>query len=771
MKKILSFVAMFAVILMGAGLFFPQVVSATEGELCTFDSQTYVSEVGDAVNDGSGSAVATAFEHATWYPSASLGSGATWIWHEALVSDPLEDHMDVFNKTVNVDGNFVSANIEIAADNGYRIEVNGETIVDKLNEEHNYEALSSHNLTLNSGENMIAFTVNNFALEGSTSETNPAGLLYKLVVNSETCPEIENSCPLPDSLGDDDEETIIVNPDESRSLQEMIEVYGLNADSDQKQYQLWNVPENQDIEIDAKFIDEGADYSAVFGYYTDSSMTNFVPIFKTAAITGYEGVPLASEGPFTVNTGAAVTIGFAIKAFNDETPAGYFTTENAIGTGGADQAIVYNPSSNEYVIAFEDLVNGDSDYNDMVVEVVLDCSEISNENQAPTAVADAYSVNENVALIVPVVSGVLSNDTDPETDTLTAVLVNNVSNGSLTLSADGSFTYTPNTNYSGFDSFTYKANDGTSDSNTVTVSITVNHIVGTDAECSDGIDNSDPEDTLADELDPGCHSDGNVNNTESYVPNDIDETDESGGGDNPQCSDGVDNIDPEDTLADTLDPGCHSDGNPSNTGSYIPSDNDETDESGGTGGGGGGSRSRRECSDRRDNDNDNLVDSADPGCHSDGNADNEDSYMPRDNDERNGEVLGAETSCGIYVDKYLRVGYKNDVDSVKEVQQFLNDYMKSGLELDGIYGPKTAAAVSVFQLAHKEKILAPWEINAPTGIFYLTTQTEVNNIMCPTLELPIPENLINFSINPATPAPISSGLAIVPPPLKNLLYN
>ena len=49
-------------------------------------------------------------------------------------------------------------------------------------------------------------------------------------------------------------------------------------------------------------------------------------------------------------------------------------------------------------------------------------------------------------------------------------------NGTLTLNADGSFTYTPAANFNGTDSFTYKANDGTADSNVATVTITVNPV-------------------------------------------------------------------------------------------------------------------------------------------------------------------------------------------------------------------------------------------------------------------------------------------------------
>ncbi|MCG9970984.1 cadherin-like domain-containing protein [Christiangramia crocea] len=96
-------------------------------------------------------------------------------------------------------------------------------------------------------------------------------------------------------------------------------------------------------------------------------------------------------------------------------------------------------------------------------------------NTAPVTSADSYSVDENQVLNVAA-PGVLANDTDADADSLTAILVSDVTNGVLTLNADGSFTYTPNTDYFGSDSFTYKSNDGTVDGNTVTVSITVNEV-------------------------------------------------------------------------------------------------------------------------------------------------------------------------------------------------------------------------------------------------------------------------------------------------------
>ena len=93
-------------------------------------------------------------------------------------------------------------------------------------------------------------------------------------------------------------------------------------------------------------------------------------------------------------------------------------------------------------------------------------------NDAPVAMPDAYSGTEDAALSVAA-PGILANDTDADGDTLTAVLLSGPGHGTLTLGPNGSFTYTPNANFAGPDSFTYRAFDGTADSAQATVSINV----------------------------------------------------------------------------------------------------------------------------------------------------------------------------------------------------------------------------------------------------------------------------------------------------------
>lgn len=90
----------------------------------------------------------------------------------------------------------------------------------------------------------------------------------------------------------------------------------------------------------------------------------------------------------------------------------------------------------------------------------------------PVADDDSYAATEDATLVVDAANGVLANDTSPENNPLTATLVSGPQHGSVSLAADGSFTYQPSANYFGPDSFTYRANDGI-DSNVAAVSLTV----------------------------------------------------------------------------------------------------------------------------------------------------------------------------------------------------------------------------------------------------------------------------------------------------------
>ena len=106
-------------------------------------------------------------------------------------------------------------------------------------------------------------------------------------------------------------------------------------------------------------------------------------------------------------------------------------------------------------------------------------------NVAPVATGDGYSVAEDGSLSV-LATGVLGNDSDVHGGAITAVLDVGPANAALfTLNADGSFTYTPNGDFNGPDSFTYHAFDGTAAGNTVTVNLTVTEVNDTPTATDD----------------------------------------------------------------------------------------------------------------------------------------------------------------------------------------------------------------------------------------------------------------------------------------------
>ncbi len=139
-------------------------------------------------------------------------------------------------------------------------------------------------------------------------------------------------------------------------------------------------------------------------------------------------------------------------------------------TFNPDGTFTYTPTANyNGSDSFTYKVNdGTADSNTATVSIT-----VSPVNDAPIAVNDTFSTNEDT----PLNASVATNDpADPDGDTRTWIKVTDPAHGGVTFNADGTFTYTPTANYNGPDSFTYKVNDGTADSNVATVSITVNAV-------------------------------------------------------------------------------------------------------------------------------------------------------------------------------------------------------------------------------------------------------------------------------------------------------
>ncbi len=98
--------------------------------------------------------------------------------------------------------------------------------------------------------------------------------------------------------------------------------------------------------------------------------------------------------------------------------------------------------------------------------------EVKEVNASPVAVNDSYSTTQGATLNISA-PGVLSNDTDADFDPLMAIKVTDPSHGTLTLNSDGSFNYVNDGTAFTTDAFTYKASDGTNESNVATVTIDI----------------------------------------------------------------------------------------------------------------------------------------------------------------------------------------------------------------------------------------------------------------------------------------------------------
>jgi len=128
-------------------------------------------------------------------------------------------------------------------------------------------------------------------------------------------------------------------------------------------------------------------------------------------------------------------------------------------TLNADGGFVYTPDENfEGVDSFTYQATDGTDPSATTTVTIT----VNSVPDAPTVGADSYNLDTNQFATLDVLApGVLSNDDDGDGDTLTAINASTPANGTVVLDTDGRFVYTPNSGFTGTDSFTYEASDGT----------------------------------------------------------------------------------------------------------------------------------------------------------------------------------------------------------------------------------------------------------------------------------------------------------------------
>jgi hypothetical protein len=202
----------------------------------------------------------------------------------------------------------------------------------------------------------------------------------------------------------------------------------------------------------------------------DKSRTGPLWTFTTGSPSGTNQPPIATSQ--SVSTSEDIVAPIVLSATDAD---GNSLTYSVVGgpshgsLSGASPNLTYQPAANYNGADSFTFRANDGLASSNVATVSITVLAV---NDPPAAVNDAYSLQVNATLTVGA-PGVLGNDSDIDSATLTSALVTGPAHGSLALNANGPFTYTPVAAYSGPDSFTYRASDGSATSSLATVSLTV----------------------------------------------------------------------------------------------------------------------------------------------------------------------------------------------------------------------------------------------------------------------------------------------------------
>ena len=183
---------------------------------------------------------------------------------------------------------------------------------------------------------------------------------------------------------------------------------------------------------------------------------------------------VAEDDAYTTGQGVPLSVPAPGVLANDANPSGARLTA-ALASGPAHGTLALNVDGSFSYVPAADFSGADSfSYHAQAGTTSSNLATVTiTVRPRPTAGPDSYSTRQDVPLAVTAPTGVLANDTSGSGGPLTARLVASPTHGTVSLNADGSFTYSPAAGYSGPDAFTYTANDGGFNSLPATVSLTV----------------------------------------------------------------------------------------------------------------------------------------------------------------------------------------------------------------------------------------------------------------------------------------------------------
>jgi hypothetical protein len=213
-----------------------------------------------------------------------------------------------------------------------------------------------------------------------------------------------------------------------------------------------------------------------FTYHANDGTLDSNPASVTIQVQAGNAAPVAINDAYTIPFSSTLTVSSPGVLANDFDSNGDalsavldFGTSNGTLTLNNDGSFAYTPNQNFLGMDAFTYHVSDGNLDSAPTQVKIEVFEV---NLAPVAADDTYTVTQDTELSVPA-PGVLSNDSDPNGDPLTAILDDTAGHGTLLFNADGSFTYTPQAGFSGEDFFHYRADDGTVESQKAAAKINV----------------------------------------------------------------------------------------------------------------------------------------------------------------------------------------------------------------------------------------------------------------------------------------------------------
>ena len=190
-----------------------------------------------------------------------------------------------------------------------------------------------------------------------------------------------------------------------------------------------------------------------------------------------DDTPIAVNDNFSTNEDTPITNG---SVTGNDTPSGDCSSNTwSVVTGPAHGTITMN-SNGTFTYTPAANYNGPDQFTYKLCDCDGDCSNatvnitVNPVDDTPAAVNDNFTTNEDTPITNSSVAG---NDTQSgDCPNNTWSVVTGPAHGTVTMSANGTFTYTPAANYNGPDQFTYKLCDCDGDCANATVNITVNPV-------------------------------------------------------------------------------------------------------------------------------------------------------------------------------------------------------------------------------------------------------------------------------------------------------